>query len=128
MAAIPVLFITILVVIWLFASRCHTLYSVAGNGHEFRVVYCPGGGAIGPPHHLEVRVTNDKWLDELLANAIAVDSAEIVFIDSSIVKITLIDTGYVTIPGKIYWELRRRDSATFNLADQEITTWYFGHD
>lgn len=105
-----------IIVFMIVESRCGTLYTITDHGYNCRVVYCPGGGATGPPHDLEVRVSGGKWDDELLVRAEAADSTEIVFLDSSKVKITILYTFYIN-PSHFYW--RRVDSSTFDLT-QEI--------
>jgi len=119
------LFVIVAAVIMLVAQRSRTLYTIEERGYEFRVVYSPGGGAIGSNPKLEVRVTGDKWSDVLMFKVEAVDSAEIAFVDKKKVKITVLKPFYRTI-SEFYW--MRADSAIFDLAGEEITPHYYGSE
>jgi len=111
--AIPILFVILVIVIMMIAQRSRTLYTITDKGYEFEVLYYPGGGAVGSSHELEVRVTGGEWDDEKLVRAVARDSAEVRFIDTSTVEVVLLMKDFGRSIEDCFYT--RSDSATFDL-------------
>lgn len=113
--ALAIILISIMVVCFLYVNRDRHLYTVTENGYSFKVYYLPGGGAMGPPHDLESRVTGGGFDDEPLLRARAFDSLEVSMPDAGHVKIVvLLDDSY-QVAGTTLDRWRRYDSTIVQL-------------
>ena len=113
--ALAIILISIMVVCLLFVNRDRHFYTVSENGYSFDVYYLSGGGAMGPPHDLEARVTGEGFDDEPLLRARAFDSLDVSMPDAHHVKIVvLLDDSY-QVAGTTLERWRRYDSTTVEL-------------